>query len=104
MDEFPLQIEGYQEVSNIAVFRAGKILYNLTSAKKTHSATVISVILDIEAQLDSRTVIIRSPLQVRLIRLNHYIYLKCILPLLLFFSFIKVKPLKFQLHVGISGL
>ncbi|XP_038046817.1 vacuolar protein sorting-associated protein 13C-like isoform X3 [Patiria miniata] len=61
--EISIQIEGYQEVAHIAVYRAGKVLYNLTPSKKTPSATVISVVLDIEAQLDSRTVTIRSPLQ-----------------------------------------
>ncbi|XP_071787909.1 intermembrane lipid transfer protein VPS13A-like isoform X9 [Asterias amurensis] len=66
--EITIQVEGYQEVANIAVFRAGKVLYNLTPSKKTHSATVISVVLDIEAQLDSRTVVIRSPLQFH----NHF--------------------------------
>ncbi|XP_022087078.1 vacuolar protein sorting-associated protein 13A-like [Acanthaster planci] len=66
--ELSIQIEGYQEVSGIAIYRAGKVLYNLTPSKKTSSAIVISVVLDVEAHLDSRTVTIRSPLQL----FNHF--------------------------------
>ncbi|KAJ8035599.1 Vacuolar protein sorting-associated protein 13C [Holothuria leucospilota] len=62
-----IQLEGYEEIADINLIQAGSVLYNLKPVKKSGDV-VYSVIIDIEAQLDARKVIVRSPLKI----INHF--------------------------------
>ncbi|XP_071825694.1 intermembrane lipid transfer protein VPS13A-like isoform X3 [Apostichopus japonicus] len=61
------QLEGYQEITDVNLVQAGCILYNLKPTKKSGDV-VFSVVIDVQAQLDARKVIIRSPMRI----INHF--------------------------------
>ena len=59
------QIDGYEEIKKIPIVRAGNMMFNLTPIKKKGAPeTIFSVVLEIKANMDTREIIIRSPLQV----------------------------------------
>ncbi|XP_033127425.1 vacuolar protein sorting-associated protein 13A-like [Anneissia japonica] len=62
------QVEGFDEVRNVVLSRVGHILYNLKPTTKHKADMLLSVALEIEAQMDSRFIVIRSPLQM----FNHF--------------------------------
>ncbi|XP_072019770.1 intermembrane lipid transfer protein VPS13A-like [Amphiura filiformis] len=66
--DISLKIDGYEEIKKIPIVRAGNVMYNLTPTKKTASEIVFSVVLEISANMDTRNIVIRSPLQFH----NHF--------------------------------
>ncbi|XP_071479699.1 intermembrane lipid transfer protein VPS13A-like [Diadema antillarum] len=67
--ELSIQVEGYEMLSRLPIVQAGHILYNLQPVSKAKATdTIFSIILEIEATLDTRRVTVRSPLQI----FNHF--------------------------------
>ncbi|XP_071943585.1 intermembrane lipid transfer protein VPS13A-like isoform X2 [Antedon mediterranea] len=62
------QVEGFKEVRSVVLSRVGHILYNLDPTTKQKADMLLSVALEIEAQMDNRFIVIRSPLQM----FNHF--------------------------------